>query len=628
MFRLHKRHSALGWMTAAFCLYLSACGGGQGGGNRATGVPVSGKVLHGVVHGGQQPVVGATVNIFQIGTTAYGTGAASLGSTTTAGDGSWNINISCPTGSTLVYVTATGGNAGSGPNSALGLAAALGTCSTASGLTNVNINEVTTVATVYALSQFLDNATASNVGASSTNLTGLGNAFANAGNLVDITTGLSPASLPGSVTTPAATVYSLANLIAACVNSAGGAAGDGSACGALFTDATPAGGTSPTTTLQALLDVARNAGHNVASLYADSGANPAFPGGLASAPNDWTLALLLKGGGLGEPAGIAIDAVGNAWVANWSKDAVSKFAPNGAVLSGAAGYSGGGLHESAGIAIDGAGNVWVTNQQTPSNGGTGGITKLGADGSILSGSSGFTGGGIYFAEAVAIDIGGNVWIANTGGDTLSELKPDGTPISPSSGYGGGGMGNPLSLTIDGSNIWVYSEGTGYVSVLAQATGAPISASGYKIAGSGASGGICGDVATKIWATSYYQNSIVELDGASAGAPQLSPSGGYPTGHSGAERPNACAIDGAGDVWITNYFGNNIASLAGASRASPGAERSGSSGYLSGLVNLPRALAIDASGNVWVAVYGSDAVAVVLGAAAPVKTPVIGVPVKP
>ena len=53
-------------------------------------------------------------------------------------------------------------------------------------------------------------------------------------------------------------LYSLSDLLANCVNSTGGSAGDSSPCGLLFSTATPPGGTAPTDTMAAAMRIAQN----------------------------------------------------------------------------------------------------------------------------------------------------------------------------------------------------------------------------------------------------------------------------------------------------------------------------------------------------------------------------------
>jgi hypothetical protein len=89
--------------------------------------------IAGHVHGGQQPVSGATIKLYTVGTSGDGSASTSLlsQSVTTDANGNFNItNLYSCTNATLVYLVATGGNPGLGSNNAnIAMMAALGPCS-------------------------------------------------------------------------------------------------------------------------------------------------------------------------------------------------------------------------------------------------------------------------------------------------------------------------------------------------------------------------------------------------------------------------------------------------------------------------------------------------------------------
>src|SRR5271166_5653949 len=104
---------------------------------------VQGAALHGKVHGGQQPIVGAGVYLYAANTTGYGglgipasSSNASIsllkspGYVTTDSNGNFSItgDYTCPSASTQVYLYSIGGNPGAGTNSAASLLAGLGSC--------------------------------------------------------------------------------------------------------------------------------------------------------------------------------------------------------------------------------------------------------------------------------------------------------------------------------------------------------------------------------------------------------------------------------------------------------------------------------------------------------------------
>ena len=380
-----------------------------------------GQPLQGRVFGGQQPVSGASIDLYAAGSAGPGAGAVDLlapNIVTTDASGSFAItgDYKCPTPTTPVYLVALGGDPGlptGESNPALVMMAALGSCGNLTDSTNIVINEATTVAAAWALAQFMGSGAI--VGSTATNTAGLENAFAIASNLADTSTGLAPGSaLPEGAVTESAKLYTLADALAVCVNSDGG-----SACAPLFTAATTSAGI-PENTLDAALNIVRNPGTNVSAVFNAVAAQGPFQPALSVQPNDWTMSITYGGcasgcGGLNLPGSMAIDSGGNVLVANYFGGVISKFSPTG-VPASAAGFPGVGLNDSYGIAIDGFDNAWVTNEQglTAAHGhNTGSISEFSSAGVELSGY-GYTGGGIYYPLAAAADSNGEIWIADYG----------------------------------------------------------------------------------------------------------------------------------------------------------------------------------------------------------------------
>src|SRR6202046_4394683 len=151
----------------------------------------------GTVMGGLVPISGSTIQLFAVGTTGDGsastpllTGAAVL----TDGSGNFTLpSFNCPAPGSLVYITATGGNPGLAAgtdNTAITLMSALGACSTVTSTKQIVINELTTVASVFALETYMTSPTA--IGSSAANAADLANDFASVNELVDTTKGTTP----------------------------------------------------------------------------------------------------------------------------------------------------------------------------------------------------------------------------------------------------------------------------------------------------------------------------------------------------------------------------------------------------------------------------------------------------
>lgn len=594
--------------------------------------------------GGLVPVTDSTVTLYAAGS---GSAAATvLGSANSSGSGSWKIGYTCPAASTPVYITAVGGNPGLSVdtnNSALHLMAALGACGQIPP--SATIDELTTVAAAYALGGFMDQSNPDNVHGAQA---GLSDAMHGAALIASVVSGLDGALLNSTISTCTGSapplnclgemrLNALANALDACVQSS---APGSQTCTELFdcatpgasfagsgaTDCTPGSSTGiATDTLRAIQSIARNPGLvSMAGIFDVDSRAPVFAPAIGATPNDWSLSVTFTNVGLSEPTTTAVDAAGNVWIANYDQRVV-ELAPDGSPLSPANGFTGGGLKESFGLAIDASGHVWVANEQSNGvNNGLGSVTELDSNGNVLSPAGGFSGGGLDFPQAVVVDAEGNLWFPNAGNASLTELSSAGAAMSPASGYTGGGLSFPVGLALDtAGDVWVANQAENEVSAFGP-TGAPLSpAGGYTGGGLKLPQGVAVDAHGNVWVTNLYGDSVSEFN--SGGAPVSG--SGYQGG--GLTGPAGIAIDSAGRVWVANYYGNSLTELAGADDPTPGAPLSPPvTGYQAAGVSLPYGIAIDASGNLWLTNFGSDSVTVFIGIAAPVKTPLIGVPTAP
>jgi hypothetical protein len=267
-----------------------------------------------MVHGGQQPVSGATVEVYAVSSTATGAASTLLLSkaVTTDSTGGFGLtgDYTCPSASALVYIVVMGGNPGMSAgtnNKALGLMTAVGPCSTLTPTSYLEVNEVTTVDSVMALSPYMTSYQA--IGSTSADATNLAAAFTTANQFVNMATGTIPGpTLPQGTTVPTTTINTLADIVASCVNSAGDT-GTGSACHTLFQDTKNSSGVTPTNTLDALLQVANSPTANIANEYGLLTPNPPFSPMLTAAPSTWAALLTTptppsgSGGGSGGGTG-------------------------------------------------------------------------------------------------------------------------------------------------------------------------------------------------------------------------------------------------------------------------------------------------------------------------------------
>jgi len=636
------------FLLSSVALLLSACAGMP--------VPTTsntdsapGTALRGSVHGGQNPIAGAHVYLYAINNTGYGgpgiapssTNASisllhSAANTTQDGSGKYYVttdqygnftitsDYTCPSNYAHIYYYASGGDPGlgSGANSAITLVAPAPSCDSSAA---TDINEVSTIAAIYAFAGFASDPT--HVSSSNTTLaaTGLANAATTLANLEDLNKSIALSTTPsGNGTVPQQEINTLANILAACINSTGPAS---TQCSTLFSNATNNGVNAPDTATAAL-NIAHNPGPGptvMGNLFGLQTPDSPFQSPLSTVPNDFTIAISYSGAGLNAPVPIAIDKAGDVWVGNTATGAnsLSELSPVGAPISTSAGYTGGGIVDPFSIAIDKSGNVWTANVSPNS------LSELSSTGAPVSTSAGYTGGGLNAPYSIAFDLLGHAWVVNNVGSSLSEFSATGVPITTAPGDQGGGINNdPVSLAIDAlGDIWVTDSITlGALSEFnssGASAGTAISPStGYTGGGLADPWGLAVDANGNVWvADSSSTTSRLSLFG--SGGTAISSSTGYTGG--GLNVPEGIAIDGAGNVWVANrgstatsapYPDSSISEFS-----SSGLAISPSTGYLAGL-NISLSLAIDGSGNVWTTNSNLNTVTEFVGAASPVVTPIV------
>jgi hypothetical protein len=578
-----------------------------------------GLTIRGNVHGGQQPINGAHVYLLAAGTSGYGSASTSLltsgtdgsdsigGYVLTAPDGSFSVGgtYTC-TPNTQVYLFALGGDPGGGANSAVGLLAALGNCPAAGNFATsvpfVSINEVTTVAAAYAFSAFATDAT--HIGSSGTTvaLAGIANAFANASNLVDIPTGSALATTPaGNGTVPQAEINTLANILAACVNSNGSSS---ATCTTLFSNAMSAGttGTLASDTATATINIAHNPVAAVAALYAIIPPTPPFAPALGTQPSDFTLILTFTGGGITCANHLAIDSTGSVWTSN--STALAKLSPLGAALSPSTGFTDASLNGAAGLAIDATDNVWATNSNAYT------LSEFSAVGQFLNTATAPL-NSLYSPHTAAIDPSGNIWVPTYNGliNNVVEFAPNGSYTTT---VLSGLLSQPQSIAIDHTgNLWIgniASSSILKISNLGIPNLLPYSGGGINNPLS-----IALDSSGDIWALNPDSSlgAINDLGSPYWDAP-------YATGSSNTGQ--AFAIDGQNNMW---FLSGSTSGFPATFNARLYAVNSGGASLTngSGFAPLPNAtdLAIDSAGNVWIA--ANTTIAEVIGVAAPITTPI-------
>ncbi len=237
------------------------------------------------------------------------------------------------------------------------------------------------------------------------------------------------------------------------------------------------------------------------------------------------------------PAGVTVDVSGNVYVADDGNNLIRQISPNGTVTtiagSGAAGSVNGtgtaaSFNSPQGIALDATGNIYVADY------GGNMIRKI-APGGIVStfagkGSQGLrdttVADSVIFNEpaALTVDASGNVYVADYGNNVIRKIAPSGaTTTFAGSGLAGSadGTGNKASfngitgLTIDpNGNLYVADYGNNCIRIIS-----PAGVVTTLRSASGSSGnvlifkhpyGVALDAAGNIYVSDYGNNTIQKV----------------------------------------------------------------------------------------------------------------------
>ncbi|HEY6414542.1 MAG TPA: hypothetical protein VIX42_12705 [Edaphobacter sp.] len=653
----------------------------------------SAATVGGKLHGGSQPVTGATVTLYYAGKSGYGSGVTQGGSAsvaavaTTDATGAFSFNkdatpnettsgnsfscpisgpsVTLPTGvesDPLVYVIARGGNTlntadPSVHNDAAAFLGVFGLCSQISASSFLDLNEVTTVATMAALQQYFNPVTESigtdGIGAAKLSLV---NTLSTISNLANVVTGTAVAStqrVGGSgdgvlgvtvtATAPADKINQIANILAACVNNASASA---TPCTTLFDNANPpnvvqtdrpyqsAPFPKATDTVDAayyMLTNPTNGGSaNLQKLFDLAAAVGApFQPALSVVPADWSIAIAYSsssacGSSLGSfinaPQDINIDANGNLWIANGQATTgnLSSITFNGTPL--ACVFLGGG--NSRGSTIDTQGNIWY------------GTTAA----SNIYRYNPFNRSVLPFTTAapplaVTADGAGNVYFSTAPDGSLYQIAGAATALTASTptqvATGIGAL--PTRLIPDKTGaIWATS-GSSFISQIAPPTATYNTTGSFLTTTFGTSGDFTYGIAI-----TNNGNVVVSSGGANNGLSYLTGSGlnftldsNWPTsaGLGGLNNPTAIAVDPQFNIWAPNNTGVASISEISISPINLAPFTSDPNGFQQGtaFAGGSRAVVIDMSGNVWVAGDGtlanpSNLVTEIVGAGAPVYQP--------
>jgi serine/threonine protein kinase/sugar lactone lactonase YvrE len=184
------------------------------------------------------------------------------------------------------------------------------------------------------------------------------------------------------------------------------------------------------------------------------------------------------------PWGVAVDSIGNIYVADMSNNTIRKILPNGKVftIAGTAGMSGNadGFGDGArfnnpfGVAVDSAGNIYVSDTANNS------IRKITVSHVVttLAGLPGYAGNAdgngtdarFWNPQGLAVDSAGDIYVADTSNNAIRKITPMGVVTTlPASADKTLQLNGPGGLALDSNgNIFVADTNNHCVRKIAQA----------------------------------------------------------------------------------------------------------------------------------------------------------------
>ena len=350
------------------------------------------------------------------------------------------------------------------------------------------------------------------------------------------------------------------------------------------------------------------------------------------------------------PNGVAVDGVGNLFIADLGNNRIRMVNPAGIIATvagnGMISDSGDGgpatsasLHVPAGVAVDRAGNLFIADSDN------GRIRMVNPAGTITTvagnGTAGYSGDGglatsasLWCPNGVAVDGAGNLFIAETCNSRVRTVNPAGiiTTVAGNGSCAFGGDGGPAiaASLCDLQGVAVDGAGDLFIADFGNSRIREVSAGGIitTVAGNGVYeyGGDGGPATSAALSgphgVAVYSGSLLIADSYDERVRKVAPNGiistaagngGYRYSGDGGpataallDFPTGVAADAAGDLFIADEDNNRIRKVSPGGTVTTVAGNgvntySGDGGpAASASLNLPEGIAVDGTGNLFIA----------------------------
>ena len=309
------------------------------------------------------------------------------------------------------------------------------------------------------------------------------------------------------------------------------------------------------------------------------------------------------------PAGVAVDGSGNLFIADYHNSYIRTVDPNGIIKTvagnGIPSYSGDGgaatnarLYYPAGVAVDASGNLFIADQnnnrirKVDTNGiitTEAGYGTSGGPGSYSGDGGAATYASLYHPAGVTVDASGNLFIADQNNNRIRKMDTNGIITT----VAGDGPSSPSTGSFSGDS------------------GAATNASLYAPAG------VAVDASGNLFIADRNNNRIRKVDTngiittvVGNGSPGYSGDSGAAT-YASLYHPSGLAVDASGNLFIADYNNNRIrkvdpngtiTTVAGNGSAS----YSGDGGAATNAsLHSPSGVVVDTSGNLFIADYSNE-----------------------